>query len=321
MLGFSSQLLFPSLKQIPLEPFVLIHKAYVLDWSHVEDIKKTRWEKNLRAFPSDIQYYGTLPENVQEWVDNMIFVIPQNLLSEIRRCSLKAVEEWSNMPPLKWEPIPTISPAVSYIQRAFNIIGDCLYDTNTKNYSRGETKSLAPYALAYRFWCRQIDISKLKLYSGIINLETTPLGLPGGDASSKLFNSIDQHIFDISMENKMSKNEKVPEENLLSFLWHHKGKSSKIDDITIVIKELGQITIGSAKIFRSGGLKITGEILKSPKIENIVNSQCSFEIKDSSCTAIITDAKITGVSSTPPPIITIEISKLSADNGNSITLP
>jgi hypothetical protein len=199
MLRFNNQLLFPTLKKISLHS--LNKSLFNLNWEKNDLLKKDHWENSSRL-TSDSIFPGTLPKKYKDWVDTMVFAISNNLLEEIRYCSLKASEEWGRKKPEYWEPLPLNNATISYIMTAFNLIADCLYDLKTENFSRDERKAHIPYILAYRFWIYQIKPEKLEFYSGF-NPFTRPF-----PATEKL-NIETELIEDLQEHAQILKNKKV----------------------------------------------------------------------------------------------------------------
>lgn len=131
---------------------------YQLSWDPVDKIKTDRWNKG--DFP------GTLPEKYDSWVKDMTFAIPQHYLMEVRRTARLSVLEWCTSRPFDTMVREIcLEPAVSYAYVSFRLVADCLYDSDTNYFYRGNDKILAPQAMLYKFWSHQTGRGLLRAFS------------------------------------------------------------------------------------------------------------------------------------------------------------
>jgi len=341
MFIFSNQLQFPALN-LTEDFHTDKSRIYSLDWHHIDNVKKKLWENTRQCSPSPETFQGTLPVEYTVWTDAMRFAIPQGLLEEIRHCSLRASEEWDRRKPeIRWEPLPTRSPAVAYIQKAFNILADCLYDLSTRNYSRDGIKSLVPYALAYRFWCHQTKVDNLLLYTGIDDLK---ISLGTQSATDSLFaknqtntstftnflDKIEKHIQSIRNSKKVEKayaNE-ITSGTLKDFIMNKKASAS-INDAVIDFPNVGKISLSQIKLSRSKGFSLKAELSKIIPSEYtgvMITLPEGFILKDESCEIEVTDFTLVSTSGTPPPVANIRIDKyktcliMTSDSLNQIRI-
>jgi len=324
MFRFSNQLQFPALN-LTEDFHTDKSRIYSLDWYHIDNVKKKLWENTRQCSPSTETFQGTIPVEYTVWTDAMRFAIPQGLLEEIRHCSLRASEEWDRRKPeIRWEPLPTRSPAVAYIQKAFNILADCLYDNSTRNYSRDGIKSLVPYALAYRFWCHQTKVDNLLLYTGIDDLKISLGAQTASDALfadnkinastfTKFLDEIEKHIQSIRNSKKVEKayaNE-ITAGTLKDFIMNKKA-SVCVNDTVINFPDVGKISLSQIKLSRSKGITLKAELGRviPPEYAGVsVTLADGFILKDESCEIEVTEFTLVSTSGTPPPIATIRIDK------------
>jgi hypothetical protein len=146
---------------------------FKLDWGAVDKIKEDRWLKDI-AKTSDSKFPGTLPQKYDSWVKGMLFALPENYLSEIRRCARLAQTEWGT-----GRGFDTmireicLQPAVEYAYVAFRLMADCLYDASTNYFYRGPDKGIATQALLYKFWSFQTGRGLVRSNSGFDKLDTS----------------------------------------------------------------------------------------------------------------------------------------------------
>jgi hypothetical protein len=281
-----------------------------LDWTGVDSIKKERWLKTRPCQPSYQIFPGTIPEEHSKWVNELQYSIPQDLLEEIRHCSLRAEEEWGRRKPeTRWEPIPTRGPAASYVFSAFTLVADCLYNPETDNYSRDDKKILVPNILAYRFWSFQTKPDNLALYSGLFDLKAHPRS-----------NNFIDFIVDLDLHTDLLREKNVPNKIIpnasLKDVIDYKRPSAFIKNLTVL-----RLHLLKPKIIRTSvGFILTaefeGDIKEALNIVNL-NHKFTFFIKEENYTVVAQRARICSIGGTPPPTITIEINKLEVQKPGS----
>ncbi len=217
MFRFSNQLLFPTLKIVERSLDDTGNNIFCLDWKYPEALKEKKWVETTQSDPTLNSFIGSIPEEYSEWLDSLRFSIPSNYIDEIRHCSFKALEETiRRKPESRWEPQPTRGPAATFIQKAFILISDCLYDPTTHNYSRDERKNLVPYALTFKFWCHQTKVDNLFLYSGISDLKSdlnnffNNLTDEGCSHYTNFIDSIEKHVQRMKNNNQKDPREIIP---------------------------------------------------------------------------------------------------------------
>jgi len=105
---------------------------------------------SFRPFP------GTIPEEYDNWVKNLVFAIPRNYIKEIRRCARLALVEWCterNFDTMIRD--ICLMPAIAYTYVAFRLIADCAYDPKKNYFYRGDDQTIMPQAMLYKFWSYQ----------------------------------------------------------------------------------------------------------------------------------------------------------------------
>lgn len=125
---------------------------YKLDWSQIDKFKKENFYKHI-ANSSDEKYFGSIPEPYDSWVQDLQFVVPRDYLEEIRKCSKKAAMRWGNEYPFDTMIREIcLEPAISFVNVAFRLLSDCLYDSETNYFSRDSSRKIVTQALLYKFW-------------------------------------------------------------------------------------------------------------------------------------------------------------------------
>jgi len=132
-------------------------KLYKINWSNVELRKKIRHIKwNKKYWPNvEIPYINSLPTKLDEEVLDYVYALDVGYLNEIRRCSEQGLIEW-NTP----RPFDTIIRDMcldvpqAYIQVAFRLLSDCIFNEETGYWSKGDRRESACLML-YKFWCHQ----------------------------------------------------------------------------------------------------------------------------------------------------------------------
>ncbi len=131
---------------------------YKLDWTDSETAKERKHEKwRLQCWPDlHIPFVPSLPEEYKDWCDRLEFALSRNYLREIRRMAQMAKSEWAMERSFDTSVRDTcLDPAINFVWCSFYLLGDCVYDRDTKYYSRLGEAEIARYVLPYRFWCHQ----------------------------------------------------------------------------------------------------------------------------------------------------------------------
>jgi hypothetical protein len=327
MLRLPKGLLFPSLvpqNEISLKNLPGGGKThlYTLNWLSIETIK----EKTP----------GIGPESLVSWTTNLSYAITNQFLEEIRHCSLKAAEEWDHRHiPLIRNPATqffAITPAIIYVLKAFHLLADCLYDSETGYFSRSDKKLVLPYALAYRFWSYQIEAKALQAYSCLKDLELYLNGLSQEPELQSfginLLKDIQDHTNKIlEMEKKQEaqtplkppavKYVRGDKKGVLSdFLSNAKASAELVNKIDFTIPDVGKATLLSPKLERSAkGITLTAELSCENSGEALrklieTHSLFTFPITDGIIKAVVQFASVKSVSSTPPPMIVFDVRRI-----------
>lgn len=190
MLGNRSRLVFPKLVfdgTVKLSNGDSSQMLYHLDWSDFDKVMQKRhydWNEETK---NRVKYFYPLPKEYDDMIKGLSFVLSEDYLTEIRRTSNKALEEWScsrGFDTMIRE--MCLIPGESFIAVAFNLLGDSVYDKETNFFSRKIEKKIIPHALKYRFWFHQtgrglipskaeFDILKAKVASHVFNKDVEKL--------------------------------------------------------------------------------------------------------------------------------------------------
>jgi hypothetical protein len=164
MLSNTSKLYFPKLvfdkaASIDLKPT----NTYCLDWTR-------KVSKCNQSQPVE------LTEEYEDAIKNLRFAISDSYFREIRRCSWRAVEEWNVNRQID-SSLKSIYllPTASYIETAFKLLTDCLYDESTNYFYRKDDKIVIPYLLLYKFWKHQVSNALLFNFSLLSELITVSM--------------------------------------------------------------------------------------------------------------------------------------------------
>ena len=138
--------------------------CYQMDWSGKEDRAQKRFADLVGVENTgNVNFVPDFPEEYNDWLVNLQFVISRAYMEEIRRNAQKCLEEWNIQ-----RPFDTICremclrPAIQFAYTAFYLTADCTYDENGQFYYRGPRKSLITHMLAYKFWVYQTGIGVVK---------------------------------------------------------------------------------------------------------------------------------------------------------------
>ena len=137
----------------------ITRSTYKLDWTK-KDTKCSPNQPELSTYYEDV-------------LSNIIYVIDDGYLSEIRRAAWLSIYELNQKrdidPALKQI---YMDPVISYVYEAFRLLADCAFDTSTQYYYRGEHKEILTYLLLYKFWKNQINKNLILKFSRIDELIT-----------------------------------------------------------------------------------------------------------------------------------------------------
>lgn len=201
--------------------------VYKLDWSQTEKNKKEhfyKWIKNSKTTftCSPTEFVGDLPKEYDEWLKNFTFAIPVHYLERIRDFSRRGQETWTARYPFDTSIRELCyKPAISYIEVAFKLIADCIYDSETNYFYRGDDKVIVAHAALYKFWCFQTgrglieDHADFERLEFIANFEGYGDERPVGDTALKItvkkfLNAIKEHNKVLDEAHRMSMEDSGP---------------------------------------------------------------------------------------------------------------
>ena len=188
MFTMSSPLSFPSLVLCSYEKVPVVHKGnkgrknvvhkyhmFMLDWTEHDQRIKKRHERNEKKITSRgmIRFHENLPKKYTEWLQNLRFALSESYEREIRRNAWNAQEEWNIR-----RPFDTVvrehclRPAIQFVNCAFYLLCDCIYDEQKKYWSR--FKGLHRFAvnvMLYKFWAHQTGRGLLRRNAEIDKIE------------------------------------------------------------------------------------------------------------------------------------------------------
>jgi len=121
-----------------------------------EILKESERCDNVRM-PLAYEYFPALPPDEMKHTDETLYALTDNYRKEIIRNSKRAVEE-RNIERSFDTMIRDIcqEPCESHVFVAFRLLADCVYDSETKNFSRDyDFRHMLPKWLLYRFWIEQ----------------------------------------------------------------------------------------------------------------------------------------------------------------------
>jgi hypothetical protein len=139
---------------------------FKLDWSNSEKKKKRnfdKWREN-----KDIEYVPSCSEYWSNYLDNLLFVIPNNYMYEINRCSNEALREKTvkkQFDTMIRDYCHNITE--TYIDVAFYLISDCIYDPKTNYFSREHDRRIVKAVMLWKFWAHQIGLGLIEYISKI----------------------------------------------------------------------------------------------------------------------------------------------------------
>jgi len=148
---------------------------YALDWTR----KTNKCSNGCEELPEDYEYL----------LHSLRFSISDGYLKEIRRCAWSAVAEWNSIRLLdsSMKSVYLLS-AASYIETAFKLLTDSLYDDETKYFYRKDDKKIIPYILLYKFWKNQTNNSLILSFTKTSELITMTLNHKLSDSDNEQIN-------------------------------------------------------------------------------------------------------------------------------------
>jgi len=149
---------------------------YRLDWSYRDEILKKnddRWRDGTSKRLSDFHpFIITLPGIWESRLQSMKFAITDKYMQEIKRCVDLGAKEWDIRRPFDTDVREMcLIPAKAFIEVAFKLLVDCLYDSEDHYYDRTPLRRIGKHMLIYRFWHHQTGGGLLKSNAEIDKLE------------------------------------------------------------------------------------------------------------------------------------------------------
>lgn len=347
MLRFSKYLLFPALKFQNTTSFKINFKnqdaqirIYKLDWASIDKIKEERWAELQYCSPPANLFPGTLPTCLKD-INDQLYAIPETFLEEIRLYSLKATEEYGSkgLDVFKPNTIPVpLTPAVSFILNAFNILADCAYDPSTNYFSRSNHKYILAYILAYKFWAFQVTPDLLERYSGLRELSLELQGLeqiaPAIYKDLALYyQSLIEHTKELIKKQAKEIIKVVAEASLEDFVTN-KRASASLNNVILKIPEVGEIQFTKITFTRRGGITLSGE-LDQNSVDIVLRAYSMGQFPRSFTTTVSDGIQeylfhggcVEGLSGNPPPIIKMKFGQIqkkptaNLDDLNNVIYP
>ncbi len=185
MLGIRNPLFFPRLIRTGEVKFkawsdtAKTTTTYELDWSESEKKKEEGYYKWYSGYAStdnqanEFMYIPELPKKHDDWLKNFTIAIPAHYLETIRSFSRRGLDVWIGRYPFDTMIREIcLKPAIAYIDVAFRLIADCLYDPSTKYFYRGADKILFAHIALYKFWSGQTGGGLLERNADFDRLES-----------------------------------------------------------------------------------------------------------------------------------------------------
>ena len=164
---------------------------FKLDWTEKDRICKekfNRWSSKYHT-DKDLIYIEDLPEQYESMVQNTTFAIPNNYLIGIRKYTRLGMHE-RNDPACSADTAVReicLYPAIAYIETAFRLIIDCMYDGDEC------LKPIFINILLYKFWSHQIGDGNLFKNSKMDNLSYLKDGEDHKDFCQQFINAIEEN--------------------------------------------------------------------------------------------------------------------------------
>ena len=345
MLQFSKYLLFPSLKfqkTVSFKNHDEQIRVYTIDWATIDRIKEERWAELINCFPPPYPFPDTLPASLKNIINDQLYAIPGSFLKEIRLCSLKAAEEigTGDLAAFRPNPLPPpMIPAVSFILNAFNILADCVYDSDTNYFSRSNIKYILANILAYKFWAFQISPTNLERYSGLRDLSIELKGLEQTDPTTykdliQHYQSLMEHLQKLIKGQAKERVKRVEDATLDDFV-ANKRASATLNNVCLKIPSVGEILFSKITFTRRGGITLSGELdvnsterVLQAYSKGLFPTYFTTSLNNENSDYILKKGSVEGLSGNPPPIIKIKFERIekkkplyNPDDLNSIIYP
>jgi len=146
-----------------------------LDWERQKDaiaLKYIEWFERWHP-GKDVLHMPSLPVRGYEWTEELLFFPARGYLEDIQHYAQLAISERNRAAKpahlLPRRHITDVTEAAVFA--AFSLLADCIYDTETKYYSRKARDEIARYVLAYKFWMNQTNLSFVRVRARLSSLE------------------------------------------------------------------------------------------------------------------------------------------------------
>lgn len=183
MLGRASGqgLIFPKLRflsEVQIGKHETEACVYSLDWAKKKEIIRERHERWWERHWADSHGKEPppcllgLPEPWETWAEALQFALSSEYGREVRRCSQAARFEWSaerHFDTVIRE--ACLKPATAFVETAFMLVADCVYDPETSYFSRDSRRGVVRAALLLKFWIGETGRGLYLRNAGIWRLE------------------------------------------------------------------------------------------------------------------------------------------------------
>ena len=158
-------------------------KAYLykLDWSKKDKSCKERETKMLRVVRKPkggirtVPFIDLIPKSVDRWLKELVFAIDDDYMQGIRRNSRKGFDEWNEERPFDSAIRDMcLMPAEKFIEVAFRLLDDCIFDEKKHYWYTGPKKWIIWHALVYKFWAHQTGNGLLSRFAHFEDLWKIP---------------------------------------------------------------------------------------------------------------------------------------------------
>jgi len=128
-------------------------------------------------------------------ITELQFMLSPQYLKEIYDNVDQASLEWSSHRPFDTMVRDfCVAPAIAHVYVAFKLICDCVYDPETRFYSRDSARILFPHAMCYKFWMNQTGCGLVQDHPYWHRVECYATG---NFLSTKIQEDVNQFIKDI----------------------------------------------------------------------------------------------------------------------------
>lgn len=148
---------------LPRKDKVLPTRIYRLDWTDIERIKTDRvneWvKKNHPDRPMPL-VRTFIPRSYMDRMDKLEFSIPDGYMKAINHMCLMAMQEWEQKYPFDTVVREACYKSVTgYIESAFYLLSDCIYDSYREYYTRDYgPATVFKHMGMLRFWREQTGL-------------------------------------------------------------------------------------------------------------------------------------------------------------------